>query len=94
MSREVVVIKQQGRRKAELFDTDKLAKSIEAACHSVRLPQGVARDTAEHTCKAVELWLINKSEVTSDDIARIATQTLAIVSPEAGYLYKHHDTVL
>lgn len=89
----VTVIKQQGRRTSESFDAHKLLASIEAACHSVSLSEGVARDTAEHAKRAVELWLHEKSEVTSDDIRRIATGALAIVSPEAGYLYKHHDSI-
>lgn len=91
---QISVIKHQGKRSSEAFNPAKLLASIEAACHSVRLPEGVAHDTAEHTRKAVELWLRGKAEVTSDDIRRKATATLTLVSPEAGYLYKHHNTIL
>lgn len=89
----VQVVKRGGTR-SEAFDPAKLAASVAAACHSVNLPEGVATDTAKHVLKAVALWLGNKSEVTSADLRRVATRTLALVSPEAGYLYKHHHTML
>ena len=94
MPTNVRVVKQQGKRPSESFNADKLAASVAAACRSVNLPDGVATDTAQHVVHAVSLWLGNKSEVTSADLRRIATETLAIVSPEAGYLYKHHHTIL
>lgn len=89
----VRVVKHDGKR-SEDFDPKKLMASVMAACHSVGLPDGVATDTAEHVLKAVNLWLGNKSEVTSADLRRVSTHTLAVVSPEAGYLYQHHHTML
>ena len=91
---QTTVIKQAGKRDSEAYDGDKLRASIDAACSSVNLPTGVAADTANHVVTAVELWLRDKPEVTSADIRRIATQSLTIVSPEAGYLYKHHHTMV
>lgn len=91
---DATVIKQAGKRASENFDATKLHTSIEAACSSVNLSAGVAADTAKHVVNAVELWLRDKPEVTSADIRRIATQSLTIVSPEAGYLYKHHHTMV
>lgn len=90
----VVRVVKRGGKRVEDFDPAKLAASVAAACHSVKLPDGVASDTAKHVLKAVALWLGNKTEVTSADLRRVATRTLAIVSPEAGYLYKHHHTML
>ncbi len=78
----------------EPFDPKRLYDSIEAACLSVNLAGGLAEDTAEHVTRAVELWLRTRPEVTSEDIRRIATQSLTIVSPEAAYLYKHHHNML
>jgi transcriptional regulator NrdR family protein len=89
-----LVIKRGGKRPSEKFDPAKLHASIEAACSSVNLPSGVAEDTAQHVVNAVGLWLRDKPEVTSADIRRIATQALNVVSPEAGYLYKHHHTMV
>lgn len=84
----------RGGDKIEDFDSAKLASSVAAACRSVGLPDGVATDTAEQVLKSVASWLGNKSEVTSSDLRRVATRTLTTVSPEAGYLYKHHHTIL
>lgn len=92
--RPVRVVKASGRRPSEDFDPAKLSSSVASACRSVGLPDGVATDTAKHVLHAVTLWLGNKSEVTSADLRRVATETLAIVSPEAGYLYKHHHTMI
>lgn len=94
MTAPATVIKHAGKRKSEEFNADKLSKSIQAACASVNLPSGVADDTAKHVVTAVELWLRDKPEITSDDIRRVATRALTIVSPEAGYLYKHHHTMV
>lgn len=93
-TRPTRVVKAGGKRPSEDFDPIKLSASVAAACRSVSLPDGVATDTAKHVVQAVTLWLGNKSEVTSADLRRVATDTLAIVSPEAGYLYKHHHTIL
>lgn len=88
------IIKQQGNRPTELFSPDKLRRSIHSACLSISLPDGHARDTAVYICQRIETWLDDKPEVTSDDIRRVAAQHLDTVSPEAGYLYKHHHTIL
>ncbi len=76
------------------FDTEQLRTSITAACYSVRLAEGVAQSAATHICRAVEDWLQTKSEVTSNDIRRKASEVLTIVCPEAGYFYQHQHTIL
>ena len=91
---KVSVVKRMGSRHSEPYDEKKLRRSIELACGSVKLPEGVARDTSQQVAKAVNSWLANKQEVTSSDIRRIATKTLSIVSPEAAYLYKHYHQML
>ena len=94
-STDTLVIKlHDGKEHTEAFDAKKLYASIESACLSVGLATGLSSDTAHHTTKTVELWLADRPEVTSDDIRRIATRSLTIVSPEAAYLYKHHHTML
>lgn len=90
----VIKLHDESKDASEPFDAKKLYASIEAACLSVGLARGLAEDTARHTTKAVELWLVDRPEVTSEDIRRIATRALTIVSPEAAYLYKHHHTML
>lgn len=76
------------------FDKPRLHASIITACHSVRLAEGVAHDTAARICLAIEEWLTDKSEVTSSDIRRKTSEVLAIICPEAGYLYQHQHTIL
>lgn len=94
MTHPVLVVKRSGGRQTEEYSHSKLWASIEAACLSVNLSQGVASDAANHVTTAVERWLGSKHEVTSNDIRRIATDALTTVSPEAGYLYKHHHKIL
>lgn len=89
-----LVVKRSNKQKSEEFDERKLSSSIEQACRSVSLPDGIAHDTAKHVVQAVKLWARNKQVITSDDIRRVATKSLTVVSPEAGYLYKHHHQIL
>lgn len=89
-----MVLKRRGRRSSEPFDSEKLLNSIKAACLSVRLTDGVAHDTALQAVKQVENWAKDKSEVTSADIRRVAGDSLSRVSPEAGYLYQHHKSIM
>lgn len=88
------IIKQAGQRSSEQFQEQKLRHSIVAACLSVRSPEGEAEKVADDVCWQVINWLDKKPEVTSEDIRRKAGETLAMLHPEAAYLYKHHQLVL
>lgn len=88
------IIKRAGKRQSEAFQEQKLRKSIVAACLSVRSPEGEAEKIASDVCQQVIHWLEEKPEVTSEDIRRKAGKALAILHPEAAYLYKHHQLVL
>ena len=88
------VVKRGGKRPTELFNRDKLHGSVQAACLSVRSPQGMAKSAADSVCKAVIAWCADKPEVTSDDLRRVAADHLKVIHPEAAYLYKHHRLVL
>lgn len=88
------IIKRGGKRTTEQFDRGKLHASIRAACLSVRSPEGEAEMTATNVCDAVIIWCETKSEVTSNDLRRKATETLTVLHPEAAYLYKHHRLVI
>lgn len=76
------------------FDAERLHDSIAAACYSVRLAEGIARDIAVRVCASIEAWLSTKSEVTSHDIRRKAGEFLSVHCPEAGYLYQNQHTIL
>lgn len=94
MEQDVTILKRDGKRPSESFSRDKLHDSIRAACLSVRSPEGEAEMTAQRVCDAVITWLKAKSEVTSNDLRRKATEALDIHHPEAAYLYKHHRLVI
>lgn len=88
------VVKRKGQRPSEAFQPQKLHASIIAACLSVRSPEGEAETIAHSVCSNIEEWLSIRPEVTSDDLRRKASESLAILHPEAAYLYKHHQLVL
>jgi transcriptional regulator NrdR family protein len=94
MNPNIDIIKRGGQRQSERFDHAKLYKSIQAACLSVRSPEGEAEITARNVCESVIRWLRTKPEVTSSDLRRKATETLEVHHPEAAYLYKHHRLVI
>jgi transcriptional regulator NrdR family protein len=91
---DIHIIKRNGARATEQFSQTKLHTSIQAACLSVRSPEGEAKIIADKVCDAVLHWLATRSEVTSSDLRRKATDTLSIHHPEAAYLYKHHRLVI
>lgn len=83
-----------GRHDSEAFDPVKLHSSIVAACLAVRAFEGEAHDAAEHVCRHVIDWLEEKTEVTSADIRRVASEFLATYHPEAAYMYEQHKLIL
>lgn len=87
------VYKRRGTH-SEHFDPVKLHQSISAACLAVRAFEGEAHLTAERVCKAVIDWLLDKSEVTSADVRRVAAGHLERYHPEAAYMYKHHRMIV
>jgi transcriptional regulator NrdR family protein len=94
MSLAVDVVKRSGNRPSETFDADKLLRSIQAACLSVRSPEGEAESTATNVTNAVILWLDTKPAVTSHDIRRLASAHLHRYHPEAAYIYQHHRIII
>jgi 2-phosphoglycerate kinase len=94
MSITSYIVKRQGKRPTEAYARSKLHASITAVCLSAKTPEGQAATTADRVCDAVERWLADKPEVTSDDIRRKATSVLEKHQPEAAHLYKHHHMII
>ena len=94
MALAVDVVKRSGRRPTEAFDTDKLLRSILAACLSVRAPEGEAESTANLVANHVVLWVETKPAVTSHDLRRLASAHLHRYHPEAAYFYQHHKVII
>ena len=88
------IVKQKGKREAELFSAEKLHSSVQAACLSVRSPEGEAELIAHRVVAAVVAWSSGRAAVTSEDIRRIASRGLELFHPEAAYLYQHHTAVV
>lgn len=79
---------------SEPFSRDKLHASIEAACLSVRSPEGEAALVARRVTDTVHAWVDAKPAVTSTDIRRVAANLLDTFHPEAAYLYQNHRLVV
>ncbi|MGK2896475.1 MAG: ATP cone domain-containing protein [Candidatus Saccharimonadales bacterium] len=79
---------------SEQFDKVKLHTSIEAACLSVRSPEGEAALVARRVANTVYAWADSKPAVTSADIRRVAASLLNTFHPEAAYLYQNHRLVM
>ncbi len=79
---------------SENFDPLKLHQSIVAACLAVRAFEGEAHATAERVVKGVIDWLNTKTEVTTEDVRRVAASTLRTYHPEAAYMYEHHRLIV
>ncbi len=84
----------QNSHDSEVFDPLKLHTSIVNACMAVRAFEGEAHNAAQHVCRAVIDWLEAKTEVTSEDIRRVAAQQLTIYHPEAAYMYEQHNVMV
>lgn len=91
---DTAMVVKLGSRPSELFDYSKLFQSVQAACLSVRTPEGEAETTTHKVCSAVLEWLKGHPEVTSSDLRRKASEALETHHPEAAYLYKHHRLVI
>jgi transcriptional regulator NrdR family protein len=88
------IVKQKGKREAEPFSTKKLHSSVQAACLSVRTPEGEAELIARRVVDAVIGWSTGRAAVTSEDVRRIASRGLELFHPEAAYLYQHHTAIV
>lgn len=88
------VVKYRRGSRPEPFKREKLHKSIVAACLASGSPMGPAEITARRVVDDVEDWLEKRPEVTTNDIRRVAAQTLRTYHPDASYLYEHHRTTL
>lgn len=88
------IVKSGGLHQSELFDPLKLHSSLMAACLAVRSLEGEAHMTAQRIVEKVIDWLDNKTEVTSDDVRRVAASNLQTYQPEAAYIYETYKDIL
>lgn len=77
----------------EAYDERKLYASIYSAALAVREHPGAAELIAQEVVQDVNTWLEKKHEVTSNDIRRIAAESLKVINPDAGHIYLHHRVI-
>ena len=92
--KRIHVVKNGARRHPEFFDSEKLHKSITAACIGSGSPAGYAESIARKVTDEVNGWLRTRPEVTSNDLRRTAAKHLRTYHPDASYLYEHHRSTL
>lgn len=90
----VFVAKHMKKHESERFDPVKLHQSVTAACLAVRALEGEAHLVAQRVCEKVIDWLSDKTEITSSDIRRIASEGLRTYHPEAAYVYEHYKVMV
>ncbi len=88
------VVKSGGLHESEIFDPLKLHESLMAACLAVRSLEGEAHMIAQRITEKVIDWLDTKTEVTSNDVRRIAAGNLQTYQPEAAYIYQTYKDIL
>ncbi|MEK7620959.1 MAG: hypothetical protein AAB395_01235 [Patescibacteria group bacterium] len=88
------VVKSGGLHESERFDPLKLHGSLMAACLAVRSLEGEAHMVAQKITEKVIDWLDSKTEVTSNDVRRIAANNLQTYQPEAAYIYETYKDIL
>jgi hypothetical protein len=91
---QTYVVKHRSHAAPELFNREKLHKSIVAASLSAGAPAGHAETIAKKVTEHVIGWLKDRPEVTSNDLRRTAAQHLKTHHPDASYLYEHHQSTL
>ena len=88
------VVKDRHYHRPEEFSSEKLHKSIVAACLSAGAPSGYAESIARRATEEVLLWLESRPEVTSQDIRRVTARAIKTYHPDASYLYEHHRSIV
>ena len=92
-----IIVKRHGHghhAQSEHFDPDKMRQSIVAACLSCGVQTGHADSISRRITGQVSEWLVDKPEVTSEDLRRTAAHYLKTHHPDAAYLYEHHQSTL
>lgn len=88
------VVKNGQHHRPELYNAEKLHRSVVDACHAAGAPTGYAESIARRVIDEVQLWLEGRPEVTSNDLRRVTARSLKTYHPDASYLYEHHRTTL
>ncbi|MCL2869486.1 hypothetical protein FWF48_01595 [Candidatus Saccharibacteria bacterium] len=76
------------------FSAEKLKNNILLVAAQYKVPAGQAEDLACAVVHDVEAWLHNRKSATTDDIRRVATQTLTKLHPKLAEFYKTANKII
>lgn len=85
---------QHNTHDSEAFDPIRLHGSILRASMAVRAFEGEAHDIAERVCTHVIDWLEHKTEVSTEDIRRVASKHLSVYHPDVAYMYEQQGVMI
>jgi len=85
------IVKRRGHKQE--FDERKLYASIFAACLSAHVKHEEAESIANLVCREIKKWLVDKEEVTSDEIFKQAGKELEHLNKEASFMYLTHRDI-
>jgi len=77
----------------EPYDNHKVYASCYAACLSAHILKEKAEDICKKVTEVLDVWIDDKTSVTSDAIFNEVTKELSAHNKEASFLYKTHRDV-
>ncbi len=86
------IVKRRGHK--EKFDPRKVYATSYAACRNAHLSEIQSEQIAEAVTTALEKWIADKNEVTSDAIFHEIVEILRHLEPDAAFLYETHRDIV
>lgn len=87
----VHIVKRHGHK--ESFDERKLYASVYAACLSAHVLHEEAESIANLVTREVIKWVVDKEDVTSEQVSKEAGKELEHLNKEAAFMYKTHRDI-
>jgi len=85
------IVKRAGH--SEPYEQRKVYASVYSALLAVHEPTGTAELLSDKVTQEVDTWMEGKTEVTSADILRKASERLNILHPDAAWIYLYQRSV-
>lgn len=85
------IVKRRGHR--EPFDPRKIYASVYSACRNAHLAEIESKRIAEAVSKAIETWIDDRKEVSSQEIFEQTANVLREFEADAAFLYATHRDI-
>lgn len=85
------IVKRKGHK--EEYDNRKVYASVYAACLNVHVHTGEAELIADKVSKEIDIWIKDKSEVSSHMIFLQVAKSLRKYNPDASFMFETHRDV-